>query len=53
MDTLTFSYLLMMLFQIWHILEEIGSGAYKIAHSLSKYLFAASVLVTVNFITFA
>lgn len=52
MTTLTFSYLLMMLLQIWHILEEIGCGAYKVAHTLGKYLVAASVLVTLNFVAF-
>ncbi len=52
MSTLTFTYLLMMLLQIWHIFEEIGLGAYKVAHSLNKYLVAASVLVTINFAAF-
>lgn len=47
------SYLLMMLLQVWHILEEIGCGAHKVAHTLSKYLFAASVLVTINYVGFA
>jgi hypothetical protein len=27
-------------------------GAYKVTHSLNKYLLAASVLVTINFTTF-
>ena len=40
----------MILFQVFHIFEEIGCGAYKIVGSLKKYLFAASGLVTVNFI---
>jgi len=43
----------MMLLQVWHIFEEIGCGAYKVAHSLEKYLVAASVLVTINFTAFA
>ncbi|MBC8504498.1 MAG: HXXEE domain-containing protein [Anaerolineales bacterium] len=53
MSTLMLTYLLMMLMQIFHIFEEIGMGAYKVAHSLNKYLFAASVLVTINFSAFA
>ncbi len=53
MNTLIISYLLMMLLQVWHILEEIGLGGYKVAHSLKKYLFAASVLVTINYVGFA
>jgi len=52
MNTLIQVYLLMMLMQIWHIFEEIGMGAYKIAHSLSKYLVVASVLVAINFLAF-
>ena len=52
MNTLALTYLLMMLLQIWHIFEEIGMGAYKIAHSLGKYLVAASILVTINFVAF-
>jgi len=52
MDTILFPYLIMMLFQVFHIFEEIGMGAYKIAHSLNKYLMAASILVTINFIAF-
>ena len=42
----------MMLFQIFHIFEEVGLGAYKIAGELRKYLIVASVLVTLNFTTF-
>ena len=53
MSTLSFTYLLMILMQVFQIFEEIGMGAYKVAHSLSKYLFAASVLVTINFVAFA
>jgi hypothetical protein len=53
MNILITSYLLMMLLQTWHILEEIGCGAYKVAHTLTKYLFAASVLVTINYVGFA
>ncbi len=53
MSTLLFTYLLMMLLQVFHIFEEIGMGAYKVAHSLNIYLFAASVLVTINFAAFA
>lgn len=52
MNPLILSYLLMMLLQIWHIFEEIGCGAYKVAHTLTRYLFAASVLVTINFTAF-
>ena len=42
----------MMLFKIFHILEEVGFGAYKIAGGLRKYLIVASVLVTLNFTAF-
>ena len=41
-----------MLFQIFHIFEEVGLGAYKIAGGLRKYLIVASVLVTLNFTAF-
>jgi len=50
--TLSISFLLMMFFQILHIFEEIGCGAYKLVHSLQKYLIAASVLVIINFSAF-
>jgi hypothetical protein len=52
MNPILFPYLLMMLFQIFHIFEEIGMGAYKIAHSLKKYLFVAAILVTINYTAF-
>jgi len=42
----------MMLFQIFHIFEEIGFGAYNIAGGLRKYLIVASVLVALNFVAF-
>ena len=52
MNPLILSYLIMMLMQIWHIFEEIGMGAYKLAHSLKRYLVVASILVTINFTVF-
>jgi hypothetical protein len=42
-------YLLLTLVQILHIFEEIGLEAYKMAGSLRKYLFVASLLVSINF----
>ena len=52
MNPLIFTYLLMMLLQVFHIFEEIGCGAYKVAGNLKTYLIVASVLVTINFTTF-
>ena len=54
MQSIIFTYLLMMLLQIWHIFEEIATGAYKVAgHGMNKYLMVASILVTINFTTLA
>jgi len=49
-STLILWYLLMTLLQVYHIFEEIGGRAYAIMGSLKKYLLAASVLVTLNFV---
>jgi hypothetical protein len=47
---IAYLYLLLILFQIFHIFEEIALEAYKLAGSLVKYLLVASVLVTINFV---
>ncbi len=52
MNQLLTAYLLMMLFQVFHILEEIGMGAYKIAPSFKKYLLVAALLVSINYAGF-
>lgn len=44
-------YLLMLLFQILHIFEEIYTEVYKIKLTLKKYLLSASFVVAVNFFT--
>ena len=52
MDQLTllpFTFLLMLLFQIWHIFEEIGQKAYVVGGTLKFYLRAASAIVGVHF----
>ena len=51
-NPLEISFLLMMLFQIFHIFEEVGCGAHNIAGGLKKYLIVASTLVTLNFTAF-
>ena len=51
--TITFTFLLMILIQIFHIFEEIGCRIYVIMGSLKKYLFAASGIVTLNFVFYA
>jgi hypothetical protein len=43
-------YLLLLLFQTLHILEEIGLEAYREAGSLKRYLMVAGGLVTVNYV---
>ena len=45
---IAYLFLLLILFQIYHIFEEIALEAYKLAGSLNKYLLVASVLVTIN-----
>ena len=43
-------YVALLLLQMLHILEEIALEAYKVAGSLKKYLLAASVIVTLNYV---
>jgi hypothetical protein len=43
-------YLLLLLCQTLHILEEIGMEAYREAGSLKRYLIVAGGLVTVNYV---
>jgi hypothetical protein len=45
---ITVLYLLLLVFQFLHILEEIGLEAYQKAGSLDRYLKVASVLVIAN-----
>ena len=51
--TIIFTFLLMILIQIFHIFEEIGCRVYVIMGALKKYLFAASGIVTLNFAFYA
>jgi hypothetical protein len=47
---ITALYLLLLLLQTLHILEEIGLEAYRKAGSLKRYLIVAGSLVTVNYV---
>ncbi len=47
---ITTLYLLLLLLQTLHILEEIGLEAYREAGSLKRYLIVASGLVTINYV---
>jgi len=51
-DLSVFPYLLMLLLQTLHIFEEIGIEAYKQVGT-QKYLIAASILVSTNFVLFS
>lgn len=53
MEYLVFSYLAMTLIQVFHIFEEIWGKLYEIIGTLPKYLIAASILVTLNFVFLA
>jgi hypothetical protein len=48
-DPLVSYYLVMIFFQVIHILEEIGFEVYKLVGSLKKYLLVASFLVLLSF----
>ena len=43
-------YVALLLLQMLHILEEIALEAYRVVGSLTKYLLAASVIVTLGYV---